>query len=276
MKTGSVNNLILLLSTVVLMLLSVALFIGKHPEPEPLTQGEFVQNEFNNDTTPDLSIIPDFASIRDVAEKKRTFFDFLRPAISYHNGIIADERQFLINLQLQLQAQEALSDAQEFRVYELANKYQLSMRSVTSESLEDLLTRVDIVPENLVLIQAANETGWGSSRFAREGRNFFGQWCFRKGCGLVPQSRNEGANHEVAVFKTVDDSVGSYMKNLNSNAAYDVLRNIRADLRAKEKPVTADKLVHGLINYSERQEEYIDELLEMLRHNEKFLVANNA
>lgn len=135
--------------------------------------------------------------------------------------------------------------------------------------------RVDTIPENMVLIQAANETGWGSSRFAREGMNFFGQWCFKKGCGLVPQSRTKGLSHEVAVFKSVDDSVGAYMRNLNSNAAYGLLRSIRADLRAQGKPVKAEDLVYGLMHYSERQEAYIDELLEMLRHNNQYLVENN-
>jgi Bax protein len=126
-----------------------------------------------------------------------------------------------------------------------------------------------------VLIQAANETGWGNSRFAREGLNFFGQWCFRKGCGLVPQSRSDGLSHEVAVFKTVEDSVASYMRNLNSNAAYSLFRSIRADMRAENQEPSADKLVYGLVNYSERQEAYIDELLEMLRQNQPYLVENN-
>lgn len=149
------------------------------------------------------------------------------------------------------------------------------MRTATLESLDELLTRVDTIPEDLVLIQAANETGWGSSRFAREGMNFFGQWCFKKGCGLVPQSRSEGLSHEVAVFKSVEDSVGSYMRNLNSNAAYSLLRAIRADLRAQNQPVSAEKLVYGLMNYSERQEAYVEELLDMLRHNNQFLVENH-
>ncbi len=258
------------------MLLAVALFVGHYPDQNPSKKGRLIKNTITQEVTPELSTIPDFSSILDVAEKKQSFFDFLRPAISYHNEIIADERQFLLDIQALLQGQKRLSDAQELNILELAEKYQFSMDTVTGETLDELLIRVDTIPENLVLVQAANETGWGNSRFAREGNNFFGQWCFKQGCGLIPYSRNEGANHEVAVFDTVDDSVGSYMKNLNSNSAYEQLRAIRADLRAQDEPVTADKLVYGLMNYSERQEAYIDELLEMLRHNKQFLVMNDA
>ncbi|MCG9696667.1 glucosaminidase domain-containing protein [Shewanella sp. Isolate11] len=269
MKTGRINNVILSLTIVVVALLTLTLFVIDHDD-DSSTKGKLVKNPTNN------SIIPDFSAIADVAEKKRAFFDYLRPAISHHNAIIADERKFLLDSQQHMQDDQSLSQAEEFRILELASKYQFSMRTVTAEALDELIVRVDIVPENLVLIQAANETGWGSSRFAREGLNFFGQWCFKKGCGLVPQSRNAGANHEVAVFKSVDESVGSYMKNLNSNGAYAVLRAIRADLRAQEKPITANKLVYGLMNYSERQGAYVEELLEMLRHNDQFLVATNA
>ena len=41
-----------------------------------------------------------------------------------------------------------------------------------------LLVRVDTVPASLALAQAAKESGWGTSRFAREGYNLFGYWFF--------------------------------------------------------------------------------------------------
>lgn len=270
MKTGRINKVILSLAIVVVGLLAIKLIlIERDSAQNSQTSGKLLKNKLK------YSAIPDFDAITDVGEKKQAFFDFLRPAIAHHNGIIMDERKFLLQTQQHLVDGLALSEAEEFRILKIASKYQYAMRSVTQETLDNLLIRVDIIPENLVLIQAANETGWGSSRFAKEGLNFFGQWCFKKGCGLVPQSRSEGMSHEVAVFNSVDESVGSYMRNLNSNAAYSLLRAIRADLRAENQPIRADKLVYGLTNYSERQEAYIDELLEMLDHNNQYLVENN-
>lgn len=269
MKTGKVGLFTIALGLVLGLLLVVRLVFIPISEDQTQTLGKAVINEEI------ANVVPDFAAIKDVSEKKRAFFNFLRPSIKHQNAIIQGERDFLIETKKQIINGKELTEADQFRLQQISEKYQYTLRSLTISNIDTLLVRVDIIPEQMVLIQAANETGWGSSRFAKEGLNFFGQWCFRKGCGLVPQSRTEGLSHEVALFKTVEDSVASYMRNLNSNAAYSLLRSIRADLRVQNKTPQAEDLVYGLINYSERQEAYIDELLEMLRQNQRFLVDNN-
>jgi Bax protein len=269
MKTGRIGKLTVSLSVVILAFILVKLNFIETKDKKEHELGALIENKQH------LSLIPDFASIPLVSDKKQAFFDYLRPWVRLQNGIISDERLFLQRSLQHINDGLTLTDAEYFRIEEISNKYQYSPRTINAETLQKLLVRADIIPESMVLIQAANETGWGSSRFAREGLNFFGQWCFRKGCGLVPQSRTSGMSHEVAVYKTVEDSVASYMRNLNSNGAYALLRSIRADMRAQNKEPTADELVYGLVNYSERQEAYIDELLEMLRHNKQYLVGNN-
>ena len=123
------------------------------------------------------------------------------------------------------------------------------------------------MPEWLALMQAANESAWGTSRFAREGNNFFGQWCFRKGCGIVPSRRAKGATHEVAAFKSPAESVRAYMHNLNTGKAYRYLRKIRTGLRRQGKPLTAEVLAAGLDHYSERGHAYVEDLRRMIRVN---------
>ncbi|MGS0680621.1 glucosaminidase domain-containing protein [Shewanella sp. 125m-7] len=269
MKTGKVGLFTIALGLVIALILLVRLVFVPVTENEVTSLGKAVKNAET------ASAVPDFAAIADVKEKKLTFFAFLKPSIKHQNAIIQDERDFLVAIRNQIVNHKELTEADEFRLQQISEKYQYTLRSLTIANIDTLLVRVDVIPEEMVLIQAANETGWGTSRFAREGLNFFGQWCFRKGCGLVPQSRTQGLSHEVALFKTVEDSVASYMRNLNSNAAYSLLRSIRADLRTQNKTPSAQDLVYGLINYSERQEAYIDELLEMLRQNQRFLVDNN-
>ncbi|WP_226684895.1 glucosaminidase domain-containing protein [Shewanella indica] len=270
MKTGKLGSFTLALALVILSVLALRVYLIPSLKTAEQSSAPLIKNQLG------ISLIPDFSNIGNVSDKKQAFFDFLRPAVQKQNSIIAEERKFLEQVQKHLQNQHQLNDAEQYRIQRLAEKYQYAMRAIDSDSINKLLRRVDVIPESMVLIQAANETGWGSSRFAREGLNFFGQWCFKKGCGLVPQSRSEGMSHEVAVFKSVDDSVASYMRNLNSNAAYSLFRSIRADLRSQQEPLTAEKLVYGLVNYSERQEAYIDELLDMLRHNEEYLVENHV
>jgi len=269
MKTGRVGKLTVAVSLVFISVIVLKVVFVDIDDDKEQQVGSLVENKQA------LSLIPDFSAISNIAEKKQAFFDYLRPSIRLQNGIIKDERNFLQRSKQHLEDGLLLTDAELYRIEKIANKYQYSSRSINASTLDKLLVRTDTIPESMVLIQAANETGWGSSRFAKEGLNFFGQWCFRKGCGLVPQSRTAGMSHEVAVFDSVEASVASYMRNLNSNAAYSLLRSIRADLRAQNKQPQASELVWGLVNYSERQEAYIDELLEMLRQNKQYLVENH-
>ena len=155
----------------------------------------------------------------------------------------------------------------------LKQKYQLNIIKdlAIEDTLAEMIIRVDIIPEKLILVQAANESGWGTSRFALKGYNFFGLWCFKTGCGFVPKQRNEGAKHEVAKFRDLSHAVMTYIRNLNRLYAYQELRLIRSQLRKDNKPVTAKALSEGLISYSERGQDYIDELQSMLRVNEKHM-----
>ncbi|QYJ80448.1 glucosaminidase domain-containing protein [Shewanella acanthi] len=270
MKTGRIGTFTVALASVIMAIFSLRVWLLPTKET-PTTFVSQLENSFEP-----VTHIPDFSAINDVVEKKRAFFDFLRPIIAQQNAIISTERDFIIEILALVENDEAIPQSQLLQLEQLFAKYQYAARTVDTKTLRSLLKRVDIVPESMVMIQAANESGWGNSRFAKEGFNFFGEWCFSDGCGLVPSSRGAGKNHEVKVFESVDASVSSYMRNLNSHAAYNLFRSIRADLRAQELEPSADQLIYGLVNYSERQEAYIDELLDMLRHNSKYLEKVDA
>lgn len=210
--------------------------------------------------------VPDFAAISDIQTRKIEFFSYLLPAINEQNELILEQRAHLEYLRDKYQGGEPLSDIEQLWLDDLATHYR-----VTAENEDDrfaiLLRRVDIIPDTLVLIQAANESGWGTSRFALDARNFFGQWCWTEGCGLVPHSRREGQIHEVREFNSATESVRSYIRNLNTHDAYQDLRQIRAELRQNNMSITAQPLTHGLMSYSERGEDYIVELNQMIRVN---------
>ena len=63
----------------------------------------------------------------------------------------------------------------------------------------------------------------------------------------------------------------TYIRNLNRLYAYQELRQIRLQLRKDNKPVSAKALSNGLMSYSERGQDYIDELQIMLRVNKKYM-----
>ncbi|MGF1683519.1 glucosaminidase domain-containing protein [Photobacterium minamisatsumaniensis] len=215
---------------------------------------------------------PDFASIADVNQKKTAFFDYLRPAVEHENRRVEKERQFLVQLQKLIQSGDKLESEKVFYAKKLGKNYSYDLASdiVTESWLEEMLNRVDVLPESLVLSQAANESGWGTSRFAVEGNNYFGQWCYRKGCGLIPASRKDDATHEVAVFDSAYLSVQAYFMNVNRNRAYQDLRDIRTAQRQAGNTIEGSKLAEGLIQYSERGHAYIEEIQAMIKHNNQY------
>jgi Bax protein len=216
--------------------------------------------------------LPDFAAIYDIPTKKRQFFAFIRPAIEEKNNELSQDRTKLEYWQGQISLGLGLTDEEQTSLQTLIKVYRISKEASTLQQIDDLLIRVDIIPTSLVLVQAANESAWGTSRFARIGLNFFGIWCYRTGCGMVPGGRNTGAKHEVAAFQSVDAAVSGYFNNINKHNAYHMFRTIRAQLRAQNQPLDAGILATGLLPYSERGAEYIVDITDMLRHNQRYFV----
>lgn len=209
---------------------------------------------------------PDFASIQNSKAKKQAFFDFLSPAINAQNLAIERDQLHLSTIITQWDSQGSLTAPLKKQYHQLLRYYRVNSDSFDS-NLAQLKTRIGALPKALVLAQAANESAWGTSRFAREGNNYFGQWCHRKGCGLVPRSRDEGANHEVAVFDSAYGSVAAYFKNINSNPAYRHLRQIRVKAKHSDHSPSATQLVNGLLEYSERGEEYVADITRLINSN---------
>jgi len=216
--------------------------------------------------------LPDFKAIEQVAERKQAFFGFLAPMVRHANEHIRQERARLLKI---AEAAEAGTDPGWFDSRWLAQaskKYEVSWDSDKPLAGIDLLRRrIDVVPVPLALVQAATESGWGRSRFAVEGNNLFGHWCYQTGCGIVPSNRVPGAIHEVAAFESVQESVNRYIWNLNTHDAYQPVREIRAALRQSEQPISALALADGLTRYSERRGEYVEEIKTVIRVNSEFL-----
>lgn len=214
------------------------------------------------------SNIPDFATINDVTEKKATFFEFLSPYVETVNQQILIQRQRLIALREKLNNGLTLNRNEMSYLSSLRVEYELENESLNTRNLINrLLKRADIIPSSLALAQAANESAWGTSRFAVEGNNFYGQWCYSEGCGIIPARRAAGTSHEVKSFDNVFDSVEAYIMNLNTFPNYQKLRDIRQQVRQAGRTIDGISLSEGLDTYSSRGDEYIFELQSMIYSN---------
>jgi Bax protein len=213
----------------------------------------------------DRNPLPDFSNYTQVKQKKSAFFDYILPLVNKTNQLVLADRKDLETL---AGNENELSFFERRKLYKIAENYFVDIRDRNDKQIVDqLLLRVDPVPASLALAQAAIESAWGTSRFAVQGNNLFGQWCYKKGCGLIPLQRNSGSHHEVAKFSTVSDSVESYIRNINTHRAYADLRVNRARLRSAENSASGFQLAENLLEYSELREKYVHEVQAVIRIN---------
>jgi len=218
------------------------------------------------------SDLPDFKVYSDVLDKKKAFFDFMRPIIINENNKVLKERELILSC-LNKKNKGINPDKHEINeLTKLAKKYRIKVsKDNIYPPYRNILLKIDIIPVELALVQAANESAWGTSYFSTKGNNMFGQWCLRKGCGIVPRNRPNDATHEVAVFSDVSQSANAYIKNLNTHNAYTKFRIERYKMRlAKEEP-TGLALAVGLKNYSGIGMEYVKTIKSMIRVNRKYM-----
>lgn len=213
-----------------------------------------------------LAAIPDDFGSLVPATRKATFLRMLLPIVLAENDLLRAERRFLE----ESFARGALDAAVEpgRSVAALARRYRVAGDLDDPATREVLLRRVDALPTALVLAQAAHESGWGTSRFAREANNLFGIWTWDSDEGVVPERRRVGMRHRVRVYDDLRASVHSYLRNLNVGHAYTELRKQRAARRAAGLPPDAHALADTLGAYSERGEVYVGEIHSMIEAND--------
>lgn len=196
-----------------------------------------------------------------VNEKKEIFFKLMLPLILIANEEIAAEQQ--VATTASLTSLEFIKLAQKYKVVNGNDQ----ARVINEKTRQRLLQHIGEIPPSLALAQAAEESGWATSRFTVEGNAFFGQWDF-SGKGMKPKrQRKELGNYGLARFDTPLDSVRGYMLNINTGSAYKKLRQKRTELQQKNVSVTGLGLSSTLDKYSERGQAYINDINSLIRYN---------
>jgi Bax protein len=203
-----------------------------------------------------------YYEIKDTEAQKKAFFEILRPLVEKENQKILQERRFVEEFFAALPANPVPDDAALERLAAIAKKYRI--RELFDK--EAYLKKIDTIPVSLVLAQAALESGWGKSRFAREANNIFGEWTWGKK-GLVPKNRAPGKRHKIRIFETLSDSIASYMLNLNRHGAYREFRTARLMARKSGKPFDGLKAAMTMKHYSEIGERYTKIVASIIRKN---------
>lgn len=201
--------------------------------------------------------------------KKRLFFRALAPLILRSNELIMLDRERLGDVRSTFNQNTLLDQMDQIWILKLVQEYRIKPEGgeLTTSMLDELWLRVDIVPVSLALAQSAEESGWGTSRFAALGNAVYGQWSWGKDAIKPEQQREELGDYGIASFESLQQSICAYMINLNTHGAYSSLRNKRAELRVRGEKIQGTVLAEQLTRYSERGEEYVKGLKSLMDYN---------
>ena len=213
--------------------------------------------------------IPEFKNIKDISIRKRAF---IRTIESHARPIlhgIEKKRTILLALYLRYSAGDQLNPSEQQWIMEHARH--LEIQHFDSEQPADwlvVLKQTYSIPLSLLIAQAAIESAWGTSRFAREGNNYFGIWCSQPGCGIVPRRRAEGATHEVERYPDLHTAIKKYIHILNTRSAFEPLRILRHQQRKNLLTPSGTLLLKGLKHYAQDGGSYMKLLKKIIEQND--------
>lgn len=208
-----------------------------------------------------------FAIPNNIDEKKIHFIKVILPKVFDYNKKILGQRQRLEEINNYLNEDKTLNKNNQKYIKNLAKNYNVEYKNKHKvDIINELLLRVDIIPNSIVIAQAANESGWGTSRFAKDYNALFGEYTYDDKEGVVPLRRDLNDKHLIKFFSSIDKSVESYFNNINSHHAYAGFRDERYKQRQKNLKFDVKLLVNQLDNYAE-DNNYINTLNSIIKVN---------
>ena len=198
--------------------------------------------------------------------KKVEFIETLLPLIAYQNQQILVERERLFKIQNYLLDNKTLNQNDLEYLSAIADKYLIETNNKHKIDIVDkLLLSVNTIPTSIVLAQAATESGWGTSRFAKEYNALFGQYTYNEKKGVIPFEREIGKKHLIRHFSSLDKSVESYFKNINTHYAYEKFRSIRNAMHEDNLDI---KLLTKALDVYAEDKSYVDTINSIIDSNE--------
>ncbi len=180
--------------------------------------------------------------------EKLSFFQAITPAVVETMMETEAERKIIFEYRTSLKAGK-ISPAIQKKFETISERYK-------AKDVDELLTRVDVLPLDMLFTQASIESQWGKSPVARDCNNIFG-------VHAATEAQKCPGHPILTYYPDFTGSIKRYQLLLNSGGAFKNFRKIRAKLRAETGPTGAldsNQLAEGLLPYSERGEAYINDV----------------
>lgn len=213
-----------------------------------------------------IKIPDDLPTLEPPGKRIEIFIKILLPSVLLANEELDRTRARIIRLKRRRTLNLSLNINQQKWLVSIAKKFVVGQIEPFDEDIffDKLLERVDIIPVELALAQGGIESGWGSSRVALEGNAIFGQRVWKRG-----KEVSAGADVDILyqAYDDILDATRSYALNLNTHKAYSGFRKRRREMRNTEKPLDAASLAGQLLRYSERGQDYVDQIRSVIAVN---------
>ena len=198
---------------------------------------------------------------------KKEFVKTVLPIIINENQNILMIRGFVSELKGKLETFRTLNNNEIRKLNEIAKNYNIKHHNKHKLDLvEEILSNIDVIPNSIALAQAAIESGWGKSRFAKEYNALFGEYTYDNSQGVIPLERESGETHLIKAFSSYSNSVKSYFSNINSHYAYQDFRDIRNIMRKRNNFSNINLLVNKLSTYA-ADKNYIKTVRQVIKTN---------
>ena len=213
---------------------------------------QIIQNEVKNSDYIQREVdLRELSSI----ERKKAFVEMLLPAINEVHEEIKENKAIVEKLAIK----EDLTPEEKEFCEKLFKTYK-----VEYGNWKELQGKMVIYPASLILTQGALESGWGTSRFFREGNNIFGMWSTNPNEPRIAANgvRENGFVPHLRKYDTIEESVKDIVITISVSDAYKTVRKL---LNEDKSP---SEVAHGLIKYSEEGTKYVEKVQKTLEYNE--------
>jgi Bax protein len=204
--------------------------------------------------------VPEFDKLTP-GKRKEKFIQFMLPAILVVRHQLIDNLKHIRFIENRISLGKKLNPTDTLFLQEQCINYKCN-------TIEELKMRIYPHPTSIALAQAAIESGWGTSRFFKEGYNIFGVWSYSKNDLRIKSEFNRGDKEiYVKAYNDYIESVHNYFRTIGRVNAY---RNFREKRLVSNN---TEELIDFLNSYSE-EDAYTDLISSIVRNNKLSIYDN--